>query len=97
MGEEKRVLGDEKRVGTETIDVESEQTNERVDFSINSIVKHFRVNPPGVFKTLETLTEEALSREEISTLGNALLRLPSFVNMLLNDSSTPSLRIHPRL
>ena len=58
-----------------------------------NVGQHFQVNSSAVFLTVESLTGESLSNKQISTVDNALLRLPSTWNISLNDISNPSLRV----
>ena len=58
-----------------------------------NVGQHFTVNSPNVFMSLESLTSDSLSNKQIPTVGNALLRLPSILNISLNHTSSSSLRV----
>ena len=86
---------------------EQKQLAERVNREMNELIslvtrslnfrlnveQHFTVDSPAVFMSLERLTTESLSNKEIQMVGNAFLRLPSTLNISLNDTSSPSLRV----
>ena len=58
-----------------------------------NVGQHFQVNTSAVFVSLESLSRESLAKKEIPIVGNALLHLPSMLNISLNDTSTASLRV----
>lgn len=58
-----------------------------------NIGQRFQVNTTAIVMILENVTRQSLSNKQISTFGNALLRLPPTLNISLHHSSPPSLRV----
>ena len=100
-----RVVTDDRRTSksfpAETLGLDSETTDERIDFSLDPIVEHWsersstlhREQSGGLHVFGKSEQWLSLSRNEVPLVANALLRLPSMFNVSLADSFTPSLRV----
>jgi hypothetical protein len=92
---ESRNLFEQKQLATK-VNKEMNELMSLLTRSLNihlNVGQHFQVNASSVFMSLEGLTSESLSKKEIPTVGNALLRLPPTLNISFNGTSTMSLRV----